>query len=71
MQHFVCLVLKATCSRMLVLLGLVHQTGTGLSELPLEFCALGCCGATTWAVVVQGFWNSMQGGCGEGTLVLD
>lgn len=47
MQHLVCLVLKATCSRMLVLLGLVHQAGTGSSELSLGFCALGCCGATT------------------------
>lgn len=45
--HLVCLVLKAACSRMLFLLGLVYLTGTGSSELPLGFCALGCCGATT------------------------
>lgn len=45
MQHLVCLVLKVTCSRMLVLLGLVRQAGTGSCEL--GFCALGCYGATT------------------------
>lgn len=47
MWHLVCLVLKAACSRMLFLLGLVYQTGTGSTELPLGFCALGCCGTVT------------------------
>ena len=33
-QHILCLVLKATCTRALILLGSAYRTGTGSSELP-------------------------------------
>lgn len=42
MQQIVCLVLKATHSRTLIVLGLAYRTGTGPSELPLGvFCTGG------------------------------
>lgn len=40
-QQIVCLVLKAIPSRTLVLLGLMYQTGSGSSELPLGVFCIG------------------------------
>lgn len=69
-QQIVCLVLKATHSRTLILLGLAYWTGTGSGELPLGVFCVGGCGISTCAVLMWGFRSGMWGRCGSDILAL-